>query len=49
LINGVWRKYEAVTQTDLQRVARRYFSEGNRTVVTTLPKSAAKSAAQGER
>lgn len=49
LINGIWRKYEAVTQTDLQRVARRYFSEGNRTVVTTLPKSAAKSAAQGER
>jgi len=42
LINGVWDKYESVTQTDLQRVARRYFTESNRTVVTTLPKSAAK-------
>jgi zinc protease len=41
LINRVWDKYEQVTQTDLQRVARRYFQESRRTVVTTLPKSAA--------
>jgi len=44
LINSVWRKYEAVTASDLQRVARRYFSESNRTVVTTMPKSIAKPA-----
>jgi len=49
LINGVWRRYEGVTQTDLQRVARRYFTENHRTVVATLPKSAAKSAGSGER
>jgi predicted Zn-dependent peptidase len=41
LINTVWDKYEQVTQTDLQRVARTYFKETSRTVVTTLPKAAA--------
>ena len=41
LINTVWDKYEQVTQTDLQRVARSYFKETSRTVVTTLPKPAA--------
>ncbi|HEX7229977.1 MAG TPA: pitrilysin family protein [Candidatus Binatia bacterium] len=41
LINTVWDKYEQVTQTDLQRVARTYFKETSRTVVTTLPKTAA--------
>ncbi len=41
LINSVWRKYEQVTQADLLRAARAYFSESNRTVVTTLPKAEA--------
>ncbi len=39
LINSSWRKYEQVTKADLQRAAREYFTEGNRTVVTTLPKA----------
>jgi predicted Zn-dependent peptidase len=41
LINSVWRKYEQVTKADMQRAARAYFSESNRTVVTTLPKAEA--------
>ena len=41
LINTIWDKYEQVTQTDLQQVARTYFKETSRTVVTTLPKPAA--------
>jgi zinc protease len=41
LINTIWDKYEQVTPTDLQRVARSYFKEMRRTVVTTLPKPAA--------
>jgi zinc protease len=41
LINSIWRKYERVTRADLQRVARTYFKDVNRTVVTTLPKAAA--------
>ena len=41
LINSIWRKYERVTRADLQRVARSYFKDVNRTVVTTLPKAAA--------
>ncbi|HEX2931244.1 MAG TPA: pitrilysin family protein [Candidatus Binatia bacterium] len=45
MINSVWRKYESVTPADLQRVARAYFKETNRTVVTTLPKGAAAKAA----
>jgi predicted Zn-dependent peptidase len=40
LINSIWRKYDKVTRADVQRVARAYFKESNRTVVTTLPKSA---------
>jgi zinc protease len=39
LINSIWRKYELVTQADLQRVVRTYFKETNRTIVTTLPKA----------
>jgi predicted Zn-dependent peptidase len=49
LINGIWRKYDAVSPADLQRVARRYFNENNRTVVTTLPKAMTKAGAAGER
>ena len=41
LINSIWRRYEQITKADLQRVAQTYFRESNRTVVTTLPKSAA--------
>jgi len=41
LINSIWSRYEQVTKADLQRVAQRYFRESNRTVVTTLPKTAA--------
>ena len=41
LINTIWRKYEKVTKADLQRAARAYFKDTHRTVVTTLPKSAA--------
>jgi len=41
LINSVWDNYDRVTKADLQRVARRYFSESNRSVVTTMPKAAA--------
>jgi zinc protease len=37
LINSVWRKYDNVTRADVQRVARTYFEETNRTVVTTMP------------
>ena len=40
LVNSIWRKYEKVTRADVQRVARLYFKDSNRTVVTTLPKSA---------
>ena len=40
LINSIWRQYERVTKMDLQRVARTYFKDTNRSVVTTLPKSA---------
>jgi predicted Zn-dependent peptidase len=41
LINSIWRNYESVTRADIQRVARTYFKDTRRTVVTTLPKSAA--------
>jgi zinc protease len=48
LINSIWRRYEGVTRADLQRVARGYLKESNRTVVTTLPKTgAAKTAPDG--
>jgi len=40
LINTIWSRYEQVTKADLQRVAQQYFRESNRTVVTTLPKTA---------
>jgi predicted Zn-dependent peptidase len=38
LINTVWQKYQNVEKGDLQRVAKKYFNEGNRTVVITMPK-----------
>jgi zinc protease len=39
LINAAWQKFQSVEKTDLQRVARKYFTERNRTVVVTMPKS----------
>jgi predicted Zn-dependent peptidase len=41
LINSVQQKYSQVTKADLQRVARAYLKETQRTVVTTMPKPAA--------
>jgi len=41
LINSVWDQYDRITKADLQNVARRYFTEANRSVVTTMPKAAA--------
>jgi predicted Zn-dependent peptidase len=41
LINKVWGIYEQITKADIQRVAQKYFTEPNRTVITTLPKTAA--------
>jgi predicted Zn-dependent peptidase len=41
LINAIWHRYEQITKADIQRVARVYFKDTNRTVVTTLPKSLA--------
>jgi predicted Zn-dependent peptidase len=41
LINDVWKNYQQVSSADLQRVARKYFTPSNRTVVTTMPKSSA--------
>jgi predicted Zn-dependent peptidase len=48
LINTIWDKYEQVSKADLQQAARKYFTESNRAVVTTLPKSSAQRPA-GER
>jgi predicted Zn-dependent peptidase len=42
LINAVWRNYERVTRADLQRVAQQYLTPHRRSVVTTMPKTAAK-------
>ncbi|HSQ12101.1 MAG TPA: insulinase family protein, partial [Candidatus Deferrimicrobium sp.] len=36
LINKVWGVYEQITNTDIQRAAQKYFTESNRTVVTTV-------------
>ena len=41
LINSVQQKYSQVSKSDLQRVARTYLKETQRTVVTTMPKPAA--------
>jgi predicted Zn-dependent peptidase len=49
LINTEPEKYGQVTKADLQRVARTYLKDSNRTVVTTLPKAAAAKTAPGTR
>jgi predicted Zn-dependent peptidase len=41
LINSAQQKYSQVSKNDLQRVARSYLKESQRTVVTTMPKPAA--------
>ena len=41
LINKIWARYEQITKADIQRVAQVYFTDSNRAVVTTLPKTAA--------
>jgi zinc protease len=47
LINTYESKINAVTKDDIQRVARAYFKDTNRTVVTTLPKPKAAPASGG--
>ena len=47
LINTMQEKIDAVTKEDIQRVAKTYLTEANRTVVTTLPKPKAESAQKG--
>ena len=49
LINTLQQKYSQVTKGDLQRVARRYFQETQRTVVTTMPKPVAAKGASEDR
>jgi predicted Zn-dependent peptidase len=49
LVNTYESKINAVTKEDVQRVARAYFRETNRTVVTTLPKSRPAAPRAGER
>ena len=38
LINEIEDKFSRVTKEDIQRVARTYFKDSNRTVITTIPK-----------
>jgi predicted Zn-dependent peptidase len=47
LINEIEDKYRKVTKEDLQRVARTYFKDTNRTVVTTVPKPRAATPSAG--
>jgi zinc protease len=49
LINSVQHKYSLVTKADLQRVARTYLKESQRTVVTTMPKPTPVKAAVDDR
>ena len=49
LINSVQQKYNQVSKNDLQRVARAYLKETQRTVVTTMPKPAATKAQSDHR
>jgi predicted Zn-dependent peptidase len=41
-----YQKMSAVTKQDIMRVAKKYLTENNRTVITTLPRKAA--APQGQ-
>ena len=49
LINSLQDKYSQVTKGDLQRVARTYLKESQRTVVTTMPKPVTAKAAPEDR
>jgi zinc protease len=49
LINTVWQKYQNVEKADLQRVAKTYFNESNRTVVITIPKAKASASPEDNR
>jgi len=40
LINNIWKIYQKITAADVQRVAQKYFRDDNRSVLTTLPKTA---------
>jgi len=44
LVNTEYKKIEAVTKEDIQRVAKKYFTQDNRSVIITLPKKAAPAA-----
>jgi len=46
LINTLEAKYDKVTKDDIQRVARTYLKDTNRTVITTVPKPQAASSTQ---
>jgi zinc protease len=46
LVNVQYQKMSAVTKQDIMRVAKKYLTENNRTVITTLPRKAA--APQGQ-
>jgi predicted Zn-dependent peptidase len=41
LVNQIYQKMSAVTKADIQRVAKMYLTEENRTVIVTMPKKAA--------
>jgi len=41
-LNTFEQQYQKVTREDVQRVAKQYLSEANRTVVVTMPKAAPK-------
>ncbi|MEO8370540.1 MAG: pitrilysin family protein [Candidatus Solibacter sp.] len=41
LVNTEYQKIAAVTKEDIQRVAKKYFTQENRSVIVTLPKKAA--------
>ena len=40
-MNLTYQKVAAVTKADIQRVAKKYLTEENRTVIVTMPKKAA--------
>ena len=41
LVNTEYQKIAAVTKEDIQRVAKKYFTQENRSVIVTMPKKAA--------
>jgi predicted Zn-dependent peptidase len=49
LVNEIEGKYNSVTKEDIQRVARTYFKDTNRTVITTVPKPRAAAPTTGSK